>query len=385
MTLARRRFLMFCTATAASATIGGMVWRARTPAWSRGPKLRGGQPILRMPISAGQVALCQQGNSSPPGFTHSGGNCLYALDLSNCAEETVEVVAAASGRVSYLYRDSTLGDSSAGLRFGNHVKVDHGHGYFTFYSHLEKVTVNEGDIVRSGDVLGTMGNTGAAGNRHLHFSLHQGAAVEMGVGDSTPIRALITANVHRNLIFQSIPGSDFIGGGVDLWSGRIYGSENSPDEPMFDHEARGELRERLQAAYERLRVNVEHRILLDDFARAWEGHDAAWAEQILAPILKHDPQHSVARYWFGTAVHSTRQSWDEAEKTYQDLLTHGMLLPTWEMWLRSCIHNRLGVVAIARKRFDDARSHFRKALELATAFPEREFAREHLRELRGGI
>ncbi|HRI63781.1 MAG TPA: hypothetical protein PK156_06070 [Polyangium sp.] len=103
MTLARRRFLMFCTATATSATIGGMVWRARTPSWSRGPKLRDGQPILRMPISAGQVALCQQGNSSPQGFTHSGGNCLYALDLSNCAEETVEVVAAASGRVSYLY------------------------------------------------------------------------------------------------------------------------------------------------------------------------------------------------------------------------------------------------------------------------------------------
>ena len=67
-----------------------------------------------------------------------------------------------------------------------------------------------------------------------------------------------------------------------------------------------------------------------------------------------------ARYWFGTAVHIVRQVWDEAERTLHDLLDHGMPLPTWEMWMRSWIHNRLGVVALARKQQDAAWSHFGK-------------------------
>jgi murein DD-endopeptidase MepM/ murein hydrolase activator NlpD len=115
-----------------------------------------------MPILAGMVARCQQRIASPPGHTHSGRNCLYALDLSNCAEEVIKIVAAASGRVAFVYRESPAVDSNAGLRFGNQVNVDHGGGYCTFYSHLEKVIVREGDVLRTDEPLGSMGNTGAA-------------------------------------------------------------------------------------------------------------------------------------------------------------------------------------------------------------------------------
>lgn len=107
------------SSTALIDAAGTAGWRRMTPEWARGPKLRDGHPVLRMPVRAGLVVLCQQGNSSPRGYTHSGGNCLYALDLSNCAEDVVDIVAAAPGRVAYVYGDSTPGDSSAGMRFGN--------------------------------------------------------------------------------------------------------------------------------------------------------------------------------------------------------------------------------------------------------------------------
>jgi len=380
--LSRRNFLMPLAATVLGAVGLGMVWRGRSPAWARGPKLRDGHPILRMPFPAGMAVLCQQGNASPPGRTHSGGNCLYALDLSNIAEDIVDVVAAASGRVSYVYGDSMPGESNAGLRFGNQVKVEHGEGYFTFYSHLDRIVVREGDVVRNGDPLGTMGSTGAAGNRHLHFSLHHGVAKDMGVGDTMPMRALVTANLSHNFIFQSLPGNEFVGGEGDLWNGRIYGSENIPDEKALDCAPRDDLRERLRTTYAQLRIAVDHRILLDDVAQAWEANDIARAQRILPPILEHTPRHAVARYWFGTAVHMVQREWDVAERLFDDLLKHGMNEPTWEMWLRSWIHNRMGVIAIERHDPDAASSHFAEALKSATAGPEREFARDHLKQLR---
>lgn len=378
----RRKFLIQSTTVVFGAAVAGTAWYTRAPEWARGPKLRDGHPILRMPIPAGMVVLCQQGNASPPGHTHSGGNCLFALDLSNCAEDVVPIVAAASGRVTLVYGEAKPGDSTAGLRFGNQIKVDHGQGYFTFYSHLEKITVREGDILRTGDPLGTMGSTGAAGNRHLHFSLHQGKPSDLGVGDTTPMRSLVTANVSRNFMFQSTPGPEFIAGEADLWTGRIYGSENAPNEPALDRAAQGDLLERLRAAHERLRIILDHRVRLDEVSSGWESHDMTWSKQILDPILAHTPKHALARYWFGTAVLMVQQQWDEAERIFDDLLGHGMSEPTWEMWLRSWIHNRLGVIAIARNAPDKARSHFVEALQLAAANPEQLFALDHLRRLR---
>lgn len=369
------------SSTALVGVVGAAVWRGRTPVWARGPKLRDGHPVLRMPVRAGLVVLCQQGNASPRGYTHSGGNCLYALDLSNCSEDVVEIVAAAPGRVAYVYGDSTPGDSNAGMRFGNQVKVDHGGGYFTFYSHLDKVTVREGELVRNGDPLGTMGSTGAAGNRHLHFSLHQGEARDMGVADSIPMRSLVTANVSRNYVFQSTPSEDFMGGQLDLWNGRIYGSENAPDAYVVDGLPRAELLEPLQASYERLAVIVEHRKRLDELAQAWQAHDATWAKEQLDPILARTPRHAVARYWFGTAVQMAQKQWVDAERMFEDLLTRGMGEATWEMWLRSWIHNRYGVMALEQKRPEAALTHFQTALQWATAVPERDFAAGHIKEL----
>lgn len=360
---------------------GRALWLRQTPEWARGPKLRDGHPVLRMPVRAGMVVLCQQGNSSPRGFTHSGGNCLYALDLSNCAEEVMDIVAAAPGRVSYVYGDSTPGDSNAGMRFGNQIKVDHGGGYFTFYSHLDKIIVREGDVVRNGDPLGTMGSTGAAGNRHLHFSLHQGVAKDMGVGTSSPMRALVTANVSHNFVFQSLPSQELMGGQFELWNGRIYGSENEPDAYILDTAPRAELLEQLRAAKQRLEIIVDHRRQLDEVAQAWNAHDVAWAKQRLDPILAHTPHHALGRYWFGTAIHLAQQEWDEAERLFNDLLAHGMAEPTWEMWLRSWIHNRLGFIALEKNRPNDALTHFKTALELATAQPEHDFAAKHMKAL----
>lgn len=55
---------------------------------------------------------------------------------------------------------------------GNTICIDHGLGVISFYIHLSKVLVKEGDIVDAGQKIGAVGSTGRANGPHLHFSIY---------------------------------------------------------------------------------------------------------------------------------------------------------------------------------------------------------------------
>lgn len=55
--------------------------------------------------------------------------------------------------------------------FGNFVVLDHGLGVFSYYLHMRKALVLEGEEVAPGTLLGEMGAEGVATGPHLHWSL----------------------------------------------------------------------------------------------------------------------------------------------------------------------------------------------------------------------
>lgn len=54
---------------------------------------------------------------------------------------------------------------------GNTVGIDHGQGVLSIFIHLNSISVKEGDYVQQGQVVGTIGNTGASTGPHLHWGL----------------------------------------------------------------------------------------------------------------------------------------------------------------------------------------------------------------------
>ena len=82
-----------------------------------------------------------------------------------------EVRAAASGNVVYVSRESGASN------YGRYVVVEHlwdGCPYYTLYAHLSSISVETGQPVRQGEVLGLMGFTGAGIDReraHTHFEV----------------------------------------------------------------------------------------------------------------------------------------------------------------------------------------------------------------------
>ncbi len=116
--------------------------------------------IDRYPLTQPTSILLGYGFYGEPGAEqnqfHSG------LDLA--APLGTAVVAAGNGVVAFAGAQSP---------WGNLVVINHGEGQQSRYAHLGEVRVATGEQVRSGDVLGTVGNTGNLHSvePHLHFEI----------------------------------------------------------------------------------------------------------------------------------------------------------------------------------------------------------------------
>lgn len=55
---------------------------------------------------------------------------------------------------------------------GNIVAIDHGQGVVSFYLHMQKMLVKVGQVIKSGQQIGNVGQSGRANGPHLHFSLY---------------------------------------------------------------------------------------------------------------------------------------------------------------------------------------------------------------------
>jgi murein DD-endopeptidase MepM/ murein hydrolase activator NlpD len=59
--------------------------------------------------------------------------------------------------------------------YGRCVIVDHGNNYQTWYAHLSRMDVIEGEEIRQGEVLGAVGTTGRSTGAHLHYEVRIGS------------------------------------------------------------------------------------------------------------------------------------------------------------------------------------------------------------------
>lgn len=81
----------------------------------------------------------------------------------------INIVASADGVISESLGVCSQGNSKCGGGRGNYILIDHGNGVFTRYAHLHSLTVQKGQRVKKGQVIGKMGNTGASNGVHLDF------------------------------------------------------------------------------------------------------------------------------------------------------------------------------------------------------------------------
>lgn len=83
-----------------------------------------------------------------------------AIDI--VAPNGTPIKAPADGIVTYSGFDPSL---------GNMLVVDHGYGIITRYGHNNAVLVREGQLVKRGDTIATVGSSGRSTGPHLHYEI----------------------------------------------------------------------------------------------------------------------------------------------------------------------------------------------------------------------
>jgi murein DD-endopeptidase MepM/ murein hydrolase activator NlpD len=82
----------------------------------------------------------------------------------------VPVAASAGGQVIFVGGDPAVS-------YGYYVEIDHGSGYETLYAHLSQISVQMGEWLDQGQILGVTGTTGRSTGPHLHFELKRNGVV----------------------------------------------------------------------------------------------------------------------------------------------------------------------------------------------------------------
>ena len=67
--------------------------------------------------------------------------------------------------------DAVVKTASSNNILGNHIILSHRNGYETIFAHLNKRLVKKGDIIKRGQVIGLIGNTGRSTGSHLHYGI----------------------------------------------------------------------------------------------------------------------------------------------------------------------------------------------------------------------
>ena len=114
-----------------------------------------------------------------------------ALDIYSYDGYNSSIYAVNNGEIIEIKDGCLPGDVSCNGKGGNYIVIKHTtSNYYTVYMHLNKINVKVGDIVSSGDVIASMGNTGNVipiptstnpyGGTHLHFCLYIGRPFQGG-------------------------------------------------------------------------------------------------------------------------------------------------------------------------------------------------------------
>jgi len=98
----------------------------------------------------------------------------YELPDYYCYE--LPIIAPAAGYIVKVVDDveeNPVGGVNITQNWGNTIVIKHGEGFFSKLSHLKTgtITVQEGDYIHKGDVIGKQGNSGRSPEPHLHFQV----------------------------------------------------------------------------------------------------------------------------------------------------------------------------------------------------------------------
>lgn len=143
------------------------------------------------------------------------GNCNINQKYSN-SHKGIDIVALINNRSSVdtvlAHTDGEVIDIKTGTKnkrgatgmasYGNYIQIEHANGYTTFYAHLSEVYVKIGQIVKKGEEIGYMGDSGNATGIHLHFEIRKNKTYESNINPINYLNSALPGINKRSVSYR---------------------------------------------------------------------------------------------------------------------------------------------------------------------------------------
>lgn len=156
---------------------------------------------LGWPTESRAITSCYGPRADP--VTYDPGSFHRGIDIAPDSGQNL-IKAVDSGTVTEINNKCPASDceKDGEAGYGNYVLIKH-NGFFTFYAHLESVSVSLSQIVNPGDAIGVMGTTGRSTGVHLHFEVRTDGTVNtrmnpcgyIACAESTGKKCLLTPGI----------------------------------------------------------------------------------------------------------------------------------------------------------------------------------------------
>lgn len=100
------------------------------------------------------------------------GERVHPITGKNSFHTGIDIGAAIGVRFACAY-DGTVESVGQNENAGNYILMNHGDGLQTYYCHCSEILVEEGAVIRSGEIIGLVGETGKTTGPHLHFEIRR--------------------------------------------------------------------------------------------------------------------------------------------------------------------------------------------------------------------
>ncbi|MBX7057849.1 MAG: M23 family metallopeptidase [Leptospirales bacterium] len=120
------------------------------------------------PLPAGAGSITSEFGSRPNPFQKSESG-------PREAHSGVDFASAAGTPIAATAPGIVIRSIEEGGGYGKHIRIHHGLGYTTLYAHCNELFVKQGEYVRRGQIIATLGRTGRTTGNHVHYEVELGA------------------------------------------------------------------------------------------------------------------------------------------------------------------------------------------------------------------
>ena len=99
----------------------------------------------------------------------------------------IDLAGKAGEPLKALFGGTVIHASPVG-QYGNTVVVQHDDGHHSYYAHLDKAGVKEGDVIKVGDIIGNLGSSGKSTGPHVEFGIRNPDKKSINPLDYPPLK-----------------------------------------------------------------------------------------------------------------------------------------------------------------------------------------------------